>query len=145
MLFGKTDKDWTYCLTVCLSVVHLSCMPESYIESPPSLANCSACLHLAAWPSTSHHHGLDSSGCCMDIKLLLCWSHLAKLSLCRALLACVCQDICTELSLFLLSSCCFFFFCLGSGVRCMDKFLWQRNVFTHAYTTDYIIQLYIHS
>lgn len=47
-LFGKTDKHWTYCLTVCLSVclsvslsvsvsarlsVRLSGMPESYIET----------------------------------------------------------------------------------------------------------------
>lgn len=77
-LFGKTDKHWTYCLTVCLSVclyvclsVSLSYMPESYIETPPSLANCSTDLHSAARPSTSHNHSLDSSRCCSKASSLL--------------------------------------------------------------------------
>ena len=55
-LFGKTDKHWTYCLTVCLFVclyvrlsVYLSYMPESYIETTPTLANCSTDLHSAVW------------------------------------------------------------------------------------------------
>lgn len=61
-LFGKTDKHWTYCLTVCLCLclsVRLSCMPESYIETYSSLANCSSGLHSAAWPSTSSSQFVD--------------------------------------------------------------------------------------
>lgn len=103
-LFGKTDKHWTYCLTVCLSV-----MSESYIETPSSLANCSTGLHSAAWPSSSHHHSLDSTGCCGRHKASslfdLIWPNSLYVGLCLPVPA---RIFCSELSLFLLSSCCFF-------------------------------------
>lgn len=124
MLFGKTDKHWTYRLTVCLYIcmsLSLSYEPESYIET------------LLVWPTAAlnsiqllDHPPLIITvgtpvGVAVNMKLFLCRSHSAKLSLYKALSASACQYICIKLSLFLLSSCCFF-----SSVWALEMGAWTN-------------------
>lgn len=72
-------------------------MPESYIETtlvwpPAALISIQLPDHphviITVWAPVSVAD---------DIKLLLCGSHSAKPSLCRALSACACRYICTDL------------------------------------------------